>query len=106
MREMCPYSELVCSVFSRIRTEYGEISVSLRVQSKCGKIRTRITPNTDTFYTVRVVKNLIKSLYLSVRLAYRSYHQRCSMQKGVLRKLTKFTEKHLYQSLFFNLRNF
>ena len=31
--------------FSRIRTEY---SVSLRIQSKCGKIRTRITPNTDT----------------------------------------------------------
>ena len=23
--------------------------VSLRIQSKCGKIRTRITPNTDTF---------------------------------------------------------
>ena len=27
-------------------------SVSLRVQSECGKIRTRITPNTDTFYIV------------------------------------------------------
>ena len=27
-------------------------SVSLRIQSKCGKIRTRITPNTDTFYAV------------------------------------------------------
>ena len=26
--------------------------VSLRIQSKCGKIRTRITPNTDTFYAV------------------------------------------------------
>ena len=29
------------SVFSRIRTEYGEILVSLRIQSKCGKICTR-----------------------------------------------------------------
>ena len=28
------------------------IGVSLRIQSKCGKIRTRITPNTDTFYAV------------------------------------------------------
>ena len=30
-----------CSVFSRIRTEYGSIEVSLRIQSECGKIRTR-----------------------------------------------------------------
>ena len=66
----CPYSELFWSVFSRIQTEYGEIrsysgpyfpafglnterySVSLHIQSECGKIRTRITPNTDTFYAV------------------------------------------------------
>ena len=26
------------------------------IQSECGKIRTRITPNTDTFYAVRVVQ--------------------------------------------------
>ena len=26
--------------------------VSLHIQSKCGKMRTRITPNADTFYTV------------------------------------------------------
>ena len=28
--------------------------VSLFIHSKCGKIRTRITPNTDTFYAVNV----------------------------------------------------
>ena len=27
----------------------GRYSVSLRIQSECGKIRTRKTPNTDTF---------------------------------------------------------
>ena len=27
-------------------------TVSLRIQSKCGKIPTRITPNTDTFHAV------------------------------------------------------
>ena len=32
----------------------------------------------------------------------RSSHQRCSMKKGVLRNFTKFTGKHLCQSLFFN----
>ena len=29
---------------------------SLRIQSECGKIQTRITPNTDTFYAVVVFK--------------------------------------------------
>ena len=33
---------------------------------------------------------------------YRSSHQRCSMKKGVPRNFTKFTGKHLCQSLFFN----
>ena len=32
----------------------------------------------------------------------RSSHQRCSAKKGVLRNFTKFTGKHLCQSLFFN----
>ena len=37
----------------RLNTErYG---VSLRTQSECGKIRTRITANTDTFYVVRFI---------------------------------------------------
>ena len=40
------------SVFSRNRIEY---SVSLRIESECGKIRTRKTPNTDTIYTVVVI---------------------------------------------------
>ena len=39
LRTKCPYSEIFWSAFSRIRTKYG-------------KKRTRITPNTDTFYAV------------------------------------------------------
>ena len=53
LRKKCPYSELLWSAFSRIRTEYGETLVSLRIQSKCRKMRTRITLNADTFYAVR-----------------------------------------------------
>ena len=36
------------------RTKYEEMRyfVSLRIQSECGKTRTRRTPNTDTFYAV------------------------------------------------------
>ena len=58
MREKCPYLEFFWFVFSRIRTKYGEIrimerySVSLHIQSECGKIRTKKTLNTDTFDAV------------------------------------------------------
>ena len=40
------------STFFRIRTEYGEIRCISFILSECAKIRTRITPNTDTFYAV------------------------------------------------------
>ena len=49
LNENFPYSELFWSAFFRIRTEYGEI---LRIQFEYGKMRTRIIPNTDFFYTV------------------------------------------------------
>ena len=55
LRKKCPYLEFFWSIFSRIRTEYGErYLVSLRIQSESGKIRTRKSPNTDTFHAVFV----------------------------------------------------
>ena len=45
----CPYSELLWSIFSHIRTEYV-------------KMRTRITPNTDTFYAVYTLSWLLMIL--------------------------------------------
>ena len=42
------------------------------------------------------------SLFYKHRIIFRSSHQRCSIKKGVLRNFTKFTGKHLCQSLFFN----
>ena len=38
--------------FSAFGLNTKRYSESLRIQSKCGKMRTRITPNTDTFYAV------------------------------------------------------
>ena len=35
LRKKCPYSELFWSVFSHIRTEYGEIRVSLNTKYLC-----------------------------------------------------------------------
>ena len=56
LRKKCSYSELFWSVFSRIRTEYGEIlrisPYLVRMWENAGKMRTRITPNTGTFYAV------------------------------------------------------
>ena len=48
-------------------------SVSLRFQSKCGKIRTRITPDTDTFYLVHLIfvsDCLLKRPHKSCRQSY------------------------------------
>ena len=51
----CPYSELFWSALSLIRTEQF---VSLRIQSECGKIRTRIIPNTETIYAMFFFRNI------------------------------------------------
>ena len=45
---------------------------------------------------------LQKAVKKSLLYLTRSSHQRCSMKKGVLKNFTKFTGKHLCQSLIFN----
>ena len=52
LRKKCSYSKFFWSVFSHIWTKYREYFISLRIQSKCGKIRTGKTPNMNTFYAV------------------------------------------------------
>ena len=48
-----------CIKSVRIRSYSGlhfpALGVSLCIHSECGKMRTRITPNTDTFYAVKYV---------------------------------------------------
>ena len=52
------YSGPHLPAFGLNAVRYG---VSLRIQFKCGKIRTRTTPNTDSFYAVRFlsIENVI-----------------------------------------------
>ena len=69
LRKKCPYSELFWSAFSRIRTEYEWYRVSLCIQSECGKMRTRITPNTDTFHEV-YWKTSLRNVFPSTFLAF------------------------------------
>ena len=68
------YSKLIWSVFSRIRTEYRQMQNISRFQSKCGKIRTRITPNTDTFYAVWQICCKIHCMNFLHSLVFISYH--------------------------------
>ena len=66
------------------------------------------TPVEDCFWSLsfhrsHVTKTFYKICqFQSVLPQFRSSHQRCSMQKGVLRNFAKFTEKYLCQSLLFN----
>ena len=48
------------------------------------------------FFPINISVYIIHSIFLEV------VTQRCSMKKGVLTNFTKFTGKHLRQSLFFN----
>ena len=45
---------------------------------------------------------LLKEAGIKSPISDRSSHHRCSVRKGVLGNFTKFTGKHLCQSLFFN----
>ena len=67
------------------------------------------------FLRTRILKNICERLLLKRSLkiftlcwlletcnTYRSNHQRCSREKGVLKNFTELTGKHLCQSLFFN----
>ena len=42
------------------------------------------------------------SIQVDIYTRERGSQQRCSIKKGVLKNFTKFTGKHLCQSLFFN----
>ena len=56
--------------------------VLLRIQSECGKIRTRTTPNTNTFYEVKAkqIKEIISFLHP---------HYPARIKEDILKKITK-----------------
>ena len=108
LRKKCPYSELFWSAFSLIWTDMERYGVSLRIQSKCEKILTRITPNTELFTQWRLLihenpilkKYNIFTLFLRVYpFSKRSSRPQVFCKKGALRNFAKFKGKHLCQSL-------
>ena len=62
--------------------------VSLRIQSKCGKMRTRISPNRDTFYAVMLVyledscSNHFMPLFTFYAFVFRRYRKRTVVWYG------------------------
>ena len=57
MCKKCLYSELFWSTFSAFGLNTDRYGVSLRIQSECGKMRTKITPNMGTFYAVFILND-------------------------------------------------
>ena len=53
LRKKCSYLEFCGQHFPAFGLNKEVYSVNLHIWSKCGKMRTRKTPNTDTLYTVK-----------------------------------------------------
>ena len=71
-------------------------SVSLRIQSKCWKIRTRKTPNTDTFHVVQVTMKGGRN-----SSAERSNCLKLFFEIGVPKNVAELTRKDLCLRLFY-----
>ena len=88
---------LVCifSAFSRIRTKYGEIlcisPYSVRMWENEGKMRTRITPNTETFYAGIAFKKMVVSI-----CSFKKQSPKLFYKQSVPKSFTKFTGKCLH----------
>ena len=59
-------------IFSNICAEYGYLLLNLRIQSKCGKIRTRKTPKTDSFHGVQGFDLMLNYIITSLSTLLRS----------------------------------
>ena len=72
-------------IFGLNMERYG---VSLRIQSEYRKMQTRVTPNTDTFYTVGYWTNLSKrSSQISGQILFNKNRQSLTTSNGINMKL-------------------
>ena len=61
---MCPFRSHSGPYFPALGLNTERCLVSLRSHSHCGKIRTRITPNTDTFYAVLIQEGAYQEIFI------------------------------------------
>ena len=110
MRKKSPYLELFWSTFFLHFPAFGlnteRYSGSLRIQSECRKMRTKITPNTDNFCAVHHIFKCSMLYFCSISFSCFKYsHLYCleAVTSGCsVKNFAKFTGKHLCQGLFFN----
>ena len=67
LRKKCPYSNFFWSIFSRIRTECGDLRRKSPYSVRMQENMDQKTPNTDTFRAVYVVINLFNPNVLIVQ---------------------------------------
>ena len=96
-----PHSAFFRSVFSRIRTEHGEIPLispySIRMRENTDQ------KNSEYGHFLRSASGLKwVDIEKTLRGKLRSRHLEVFCKNGVLGNFAKFTEKHLRQSLFFS----
>ena len=94
---------LHCVKSVRIRSNFGRHFPTFGIQSKCGKMWTRITPNTDTFYAVLPT---ITKYELQVTSVFAVADLDCSNVKPEFyRKRTSITIKmnYFYKTLFMKI---
>ena len=94
-----------CAKSARIKSFFGpwylaeKYGVSLHIQSECGKIQTRKTPNTDIFYAVSVsgpIKLVMPTFHQFVKRALESpvtIEQIGNSSFFWLRRISKFLQK-------------
>ena len=88
-------------IFSRIWTEYGEILVSLRIQSECGKNGPEITPYFGTFHAAMRIErhNMIllhcRKLIELVCLTFRMFSNIFEDESAILSLFLSETNFHI-----------
>ena len=85
LRKKCPYSGYTGPYYPAFGLITERYSLYLRIQIECGKIRTKTTPNMDTFYAVICLKNqntTKRSIYqheaINTKLSSDVLQNRCS----------------------------
>ena len=73
----------------------GRYSVSLRIQSECGRIRTNISPNTDTFHALIVVCLILHLLKMTIKLQKFQNDHAISTTKDLVQIYNTFSKYRL-----------
>ena len=103
-----PENCLFWSVFCRTWTEYGEIRSISPYSVQMREIRTRITPNRDTFYTVNDSKFKISESLVSLELtsalnsSLNEYNLRIHWRLSMILKISK----KVYEVMFFDMQKY